>query len=76
MPKIGDFYENKAGAKYVVLYLSGQSTAVPSTDHTVYLQRVTRAFYDIDSQKYVSLPIHLLNAHFTITDAPLDHRPK
>lgn len=73
MPKIGDFYVNKAGAKYIVLFLSGQSNAVPSIEHTAYLQRVSKSFFDTDSQKYVSLPIHLLDRHFLgVEQAPID----
>lgn len=63
--KVADFYVNKQGSKYSPIYVTPESTAVPTLERWVVLLLTDKALLDFSNpQKFVTLPLNLVDKHF------------
>lgn len=64
MAKVGDLYVNQSGSVYKVVYITPSSNAVPTVDQSAFLVLENRAFLDVFPQRFVSIPLAVLNRFF------------
>lgn len=67
--KVAQWYVNKRGSKYNPIYVTPESTAVPTLERWVVLELVNVAFLDFTNpQKYVTIPLSIIDKHFLGVD--------
>jgi hypothetical protein len=63
--KVADFYVTKQGSRYIPVYTTPESTAVPTLERWIVLVLETKAFLDFTNpQRIVTLPLSIVDRFY------------
>lgn len=73
--KIGKYYANKFGSRYVPVYVTPEVKGAPQVERWIFLELEKTAFFDFSNpQKFISMPLHLVNDYFLAEGERIDPR--